>query len=116
MIEKRNAELMLYKVTVAFSGTAVIQMEAASPEAARLATAELTLPDLARPNQSDVHALKIAAREITAVAALSGEEEAVRGECPAQGPTLGLVPSTILGAAFAAKKAGLHDGGGRPVS
>lgn len=67
---------MLYKVTVAFSGTAVIQMEAASPEAARLATAELTLPDLARPNQSDVHALKIAAREITAVSALSGEEEA----------------------------------------
>ena len=66
---------MLYKVTVAFSGTAVIQMEAASPEAARLATAELTLPDLARQGHTDVHALKIAAREITAVAALSGEEE-----------------------------------------
>lgn len=68
-----------YKVSLTFQGTAVLEMEAETPEAARLAAAELTLPDLARQGQADVHALKIAAREITQVTALSGEEEETPG-------------------------------------
>ena len=66
---------MRYKVSLSFHGTAVLEMEAETPEAARLAAAELTLPDLARQGQSDIHTLKIAAKEITPVASLSGEEE-----------------------------------------
>lgn len=50
-------------------------MEAASPDAARLAVAEMSLPDLARQGDADVHALKIAAREITQTASLSGEDD-----------------------------------------
>lgn len=64
-----------YKVTVAFSGTAVLEIAADAPEAARLAAAELTLADLARDGHSDVHTLKIAAKEITAASALSGEDD-----------------------------------------
>jgi hypothetical protein len=76
---------MRYKVTVSFSGTATIDMEAASPEAARTLAEEMTLPDLARHNASDVRTLKIAAKEITAAAALSGEEEAAEaGPRPAR--------------------------------
>ncbi len=65
-----------YKVSVAFQGTAVVEIIAASPEAARLATAELTLADLAREGHSDVHSLRIAAKEITPAATLTGEDEA----------------------------------------
>jgi len=64
-----------YKVNVAFQGTAVVEIIAASPEAARLAAGELTLADLAREGHSDVHALKIAAKEITPASALSGQDE-----------------------------------------
>ena len=64
-----------YKVTVAFQGTAVIEMEAETPEAARLAAAELTPADLARQGHADVRVFKIAAREITPAASLSGQEE-----------------------------------------
>ena len=71
---------MRYKITVAFSGTAVLELDAASPEAARLATAELTLADLARDGHTDVHTLKIAAKEITPASALSGQDEESGGE------------------------------------
>lgn len=64
-----------YKVNVAFQGTAVVEIVAVSPEAARLAAGELTLADLAREGHSDVHALKIAAKEITPASALSGQDE-----------------------------------------
>lgn len=64
-----------YKVNVAFQGVAVLELDAASPEAARLAASELTLADLAREGHSDIHALKIAAKEITPASALSGQEE-----------------------------------------
>ena len=66
---------MLYKVTVTFQGTAVVEMDAETPEAARLAAAEMTLPDLARQGHTDVRSLKIAAREITPAASLSGQDE-----------------------------------------
>jgi len=64
-----------YKVNVAFQGTAVLEIIAASPEAARLATADLTLADLAREGLSDVHSLRIAAKEITPTSSLSGQDE-----------------------------------------
>ena len=69
-----------YKVIVAFSGTAVLEIAAASPEAARLAAAELTLADLAREGHSDIHSLKIAAKEITPASSLSGQDEEGEGE------------------------------------
>ncbi len=53
----------------------MVELEAASPEAARQTITEMTLPDLARQGHADVHALKIAAREITPTASLSGEDE-----------------------------------------
>ena len=65
-----------YKVSVAFSGVAVLELVADTPEAARLAAADLTLADLARDGHSDIHALKLAAKEITPASSLSGEEEA----------------------------------------
>lgn len=77
---------MRYKVTVAFSGTVVIDLDAASPEAARLAVLELTLPDLARQGHADVHALKLAAREITPSASLSGEDEGAEAEGAPRAP------------------------------
>ena len=64
-----------YKVNVAFQGTAVIEIIADAPEAARLMAADLTLADLAREGHSDVHSLRTAAKEITPVSALSGQDE-----------------------------------------
>ena len=52
-----------------------MEIIAASPEAARLATADLTLADLAREGLSDVHSLRIAAKEITPTSSLSGQDE-----------------------------------------
>ena len=66
---------MRYKVIVSFQGTAVVEIDASSPDAARLATAELTLADLARDGHSDIHTLKIAAKEITPASSLSGQDE-----------------------------------------
>ena len=53
-----------------------------SPEAARLAAAELTLPDLARQGQADILSLRVIAKEITPMASLSGEEDAVGDNGP----------------------------------
>ena len=61
-----------YKVSVSFQGTAVLEIEAESPEAARLFASETTVDDLARKTSSDVHALKVAAKEIIPISALSG--------------------------------------------
>ncbi len=66
---------MRYKVNVSFQGTATLEIDADTPEAARLAASELTLPDLARQGFADVLAFKIAAREMTPTAALSGHAE-----------------------------------------
>ena len=71
-----------YKVSVAFQGTAVVEMEAESPEAARLAAADMTVDDLARKSHSDVSALKIAAKEIIPLSAISGEQEAAEENGP----------------------------------
>jgi len=67
---------MRYKVNVNVQATASIELDAASPEAARLAAAEMTLPDLARQGQTDILSLKITAKEITPMASLSGAEDA----------------------------------------
>ncbi len=67
---------MRYKVNVNVQATASIELEAASPEAARLAAAELTLADLARQGQADILSLRVIAKEITPAASLSGEEDA----------------------------------------
>ena len=64
---------MRYKVNVTFQGTAVLELEAETVEAARQAAAELTPADLARQGHADVLTFKIAAREITPAAALGGE-------------------------------------------
>jgi len=66
---------MRYKVNVNVQATASVEIDAASPEAARLIAAELTIPDLARHGQADILSLKITAKEITPLASLSGEEE-----------------------------------------
>lgn len=75
-----------YKVNVAFQGTATVEILAASPEAARLAAGDLTLADLAREGLSDVHALKIAAKEITPTSALSGQDEEAGDESAPRKP------------------------------
>ena len=64
-----------YKVSVAFQGTATVEMEAESPEAARLAAAEMTVDDLARKSHSDIGTLKIAAKEIIPLSAISGQSD-----------------------------------------
>ena len=55
---------MRFKVTVTFQGLAALEIEAATPEAARLAAKELTVADLARAGQADLLAFHAAAREI----------------------------------------------------
>jgi hypothetical protein len=65
--------LVKYKVSVSFQGTAVVEMEAESPEAARIAAAEMTVDDLARKSHSDISTLKIAAKEIIPLSAISGQ-------------------------------------------
>jgi hypothetical protein len=67
--------LVKYKVSVSFQGTAVVEMEAESPEAARIAAAEMTVDDLARKSHSDISTLKIAAKEIIPLSAISGQGE-----------------------------------------
>ena len=69
-----------YKVSVSFQGTAVVEIEADSPEAARIAAAEMTVDDLARKSHSDIYTLKVAAKEIILVSAISGQEDAAAEE------------------------------------
>lgn len=77
---------MRYKVNVTFQGTAVLELEADTVEAARLAAAELTPTDLARQGHADILSFKIAAREITPAAALGGEHEEEARENGVQKP------------------------------
>ncbi len=65
----------VYKVTLTFQGTATIEIEADSIEAARQETAALTMADLARSSQTDILSLKVAAREVTPVSALGGHDD-----------------------------------------
>ena len=74
--------LIKYKVSVSFQGTAVVEMEAESPEAARIAAAEMTVDDLARKSHSDISVLKVAAKEIVPLSAISGQEEAAEENAP----------------------------------
>jgi hypothetical protein len=67
--------LVKYKVSVSFQGTAVVEMEAETPEAARIVAAEMTVDDLARKSHSDISTLKIAAKEIIPLSAISGQGE-----------------------------------------
>lgn len=62
----------LYRVNVTFQGTATVQIEADTPEAARQEAMTLTVADLARAGLADILSFKVAAREITPAAALSG--------------------------------------------
>ncbi len=64
---------MRYKINVTFQGTATLELEAASLEAARLAVSEMEVPDLARQGLADILSFKIAAREVTPTSALAGE-------------------------------------------
>ena len=72
--------MIKYKVSVSFQGTAVVEIEAESPEAARLVAAEMTIDDLARKSHSDISTLKIAAKEIIPVSAISGQADAAADE------------------------------------
>lgn len=74
--------LQKYKVSVSFQGTAVLEIEAGSPEEARLAAADMTVGDLARPAHSDISTLKVMAKEIILASSLSGEDEAVSENAP----------------------------------
>ena len=71
---------MRYKVNVTFQGSATLEIEADTPEAARLAAAELTPADLARQGHADILSFKIAAREVTPAAALGGEHDEPEAE------------------------------------
>ena len=64
---------MRYKLNVTFSGTATLEVEADTPDAARVAATELTVADLARQGHADILSFKIAAREVTPAAALGGD-------------------------------------------
>ncbi len=64
----------------------MVEMDAASPEAARQVVAEMTLPDLAKQGDADVHALKVASREITPTASLSGEDDGSLSEAASRAP------------------------------
>ena len=57
-----------------------MEIEAETPDAARLAAAELTVIDLARQGNADILSFKIAAREIIPAASLGGSEEDADGE------------------------------------
>ena len=69
-----------YKVTVAFQGTAVVEMEAESADAAGAAAFEMTIDDLARKSHSDISTLKTAAKEIVLVSSISGQEDGAAEE------------------------------------
>ena len=73
---------MKYKVTVTFHGTATLEIEAATPETARLAAKELTIADLARAGQADLLAFQVAAREIVPAADQEDVEEEDRPHKP----------------------------------
>ena len=60
----------------------MVEMEAESPEAARLAAADMTIDDLARKSHSDISTLKIAAKEIIPLSAISGQEEVADENAP----------------------------------
>lgn len=74
--------LQKYKVSVSFQGTAVLEIEAESPEEARIAAAEMTVGDLARPAHSDISTLKVMAKEIILASALSGQDDADAENAP----------------------------------
>ncbi len=69
-----------YKVSVSFSGTAVVEIEASSPEDAHAAAVEMTVDDLARKSHSDISTLKVMAKEIILASSLSGQDDAPDGE------------------------------------
>jgi len=71
-----------YRVSVSFQGTAVLEIEAGSPEDARIAASEMTVDDLARPSHSDISTLKVMAKEIILASALSGEDGAASENAP----------------------------------
>ena len=79
-METHLKTLSKYKVSVSFQGTAVLEMEAESPEAARLAAAEMTVDDLTRKSHSDIYTLKVSAKEIILVTDISGQGEAASEE------------------------------------
>jgi len=71
-----------YKVSVSFSGTAVLEINAESPEEARIAASEMTVDDLARPSHSDISTLKVMAKEIILTSSLSGENNEIAENAP----------------------------------
>jgi len=62
-----------YHVTLSFTGKAMVELTAASAEAARHAAVEMTLSDLALTGRADVLSFKIIPGEINKIAA--GEDD-----------------------------------------
>ncbi len=71
---------MRYKINLTFNGTATLEIDADTPEAARQAAAELTPADIARQGHADILTWKIAAREITPASAMSGHHGDAPGD------------------------------------
>ena len=71
-----------YKVSISFQGTAVLEINAESPEEARIAASEMTVDDIARPSHSDVSTLKVMAKEIILASSLSGADNEVLDNAP----------------------------------
>lgn len=76
----------IYKINLTFSGTATLELEADTPEAARQAAAELTPADIARQGHADILTWKIAAREVTPTTALGGAHDEPEAESAPRKP------------------------------
>ncbi len=64
-----------FKVTVKFSGAAIIEVQADTVDAARREVAELDLRDIARVGFADIVQFELAAREITPSPAPGGSTD-----------------------------------------
>jgi hypothetical protein len=64
-----------YKVTVTFQGIGALEIDADSPEAARLAVKELTIADMARAGRTDIFTFQVSAREIIPVGSDDSDTE-----------------------------------------
>jgi len=73
---------MRYKVNLRIIGAATVEIVAETPAAAREAAIAMSLADLARPGQVDVHQFEVAVREITATTALTHGTDDTEDDAP----------------------------------
>lgn len=64
-----------YRMTITFTGTAMLELDADTATEAAIKASELTVEDLARQGSVDVIALKVSARDIVPAALGSADDE-----------------------------------------